>query len=138
MLALVKHLKRKLEANKAVVTRYGFANTVYAKVELNGAHKAALWECLKTIIVDDIASFDGLEKLMVVAVGLDSPIKGGADGGEALAPVVESGGDDPSRAVVATNAPKQCPGKGCGELRRPRARRALRRAGTGGRRRRWG
>ena len=34
-LALVKHLKRKLEANEAVVTRYGFADTVYAKVELD-------------------------------------------------------------------------------------------------------
>ena len=31
----MKHLKRKLEANEAVVTRYGFADTVYAKVELD-------------------------------------------------------------------------------------------------------
>jgi len=34
LLALVKHLNRKSEAKEAVVTRYGMADTVYAKVEL--------------------------------------------------------------------------------------------------------
>lgn len=34
-LALVKHLKRKSEAKETVVTRYGMADTVYAKAELD-------------------------------------------------------------------------------------------------------
>jgi len=42
-LELVKHLKEKMEAEEKVVTRYGLADTIYAKAELNCNGIVNLW-----------------------------------------------------------------------------------------------